>query len=226
LLKGSYKKSYSVSDNMLARGPGQLLGWMSSLSDPTRLRLLHLLEFHELGVAELCEVLQLPQSTVSRHLKVLTDQGWTRHRREGTAHMYRTCAEELESAAGTLWELARRQVEQWATLKQDRVRLMRCLRKRERDPKAFFADAARRWDEMRAELYGQGCTVAALLAMLPAGWTVADLGCGTGWALSYLSPYVGRVIGVDQSPQMLACVASSAMTCFSAEDVSSLDCSW
>ena len=61
-----------------------LLAWMEGLSDPTRLRLVRLLERNELGVAELCEVLQLPQSTVSRHLKVLLDQGWLRSRRQGT----------------------------------------------------------------------------------------------------------------------------------------------
>jgi len=49
--------------------PEALLSWMGTLSDPTRLRLLRLLERHELGVAEFCDVLQLPQSTVSRHLK-------------------------------------------------------------------------------------------------------------------------------------------------------------
>ena len=58
--------------------PDALLAWMEALADPTRLRLLRLLERHELGVAELCHVLQLPQSTVSRHLKVLADQGWVR----------------------------------------------------------------------------------------------------------------------------------------------------
>ena len=51
-----------------------LMGWMGSLADPTRLRLLRLLEQHELGVAELCDILQLPQSTVSRHLKLLADE--------------------------------------------------------------------------------------------------------------------------------------------------------
>src|SRR5205823_2290309 len=68
----------------LAMDPKPLLGWIGALADPTRLRLLRLLERHELGVVELCDVLQLPQSTVSRHLKVLTDEGWTRHRREAT----------------------------------------------------------------------------------------------------------------------------------------------
>src|ERR1019366_5198171 len=33
-----------------------LLAWMSSLADMTRLRLLRLLERHELGVVELCDV--------------------------------------------------------------------------------------------------------------------------------------------------------------------------
>ena len=66
----------------------RLLAWMSSLADATRLRLLRLLERHELGVVDLCDVLQLPQSTVSRHLKVLGDHHWVRSRREGTTHLY------------------------------------------------------------------------------------------------------------------------------------------
>ena len=36
------------------------------------------------------------QSTVSRHLKVLGDQGWVRSRRQGTNHLYRTVLDELE----------------------------------------------------------------------------------------------------------------------------------
>src|SRR6185369_9231049 len=128
-----------------ARQPDALLSWMGSLSDPTRLRLLRLLERHELGVAELCAVLQMPQSTVSRHLKVLVDEGWIRGR---------------EPAA-----------------------------------QAFFAGAAGEWDRLRAELYGTAFTQAALLALLPGQWTVADLGCGTGQLASLLSPWVASVIG-------------------------------
>src|SRR3954467_9232640 len=71
------------------RQPESLLSWMASLSDATRLRLLRLLERHELGVAEMCDILQLPQSTVSRHLKVLADEGWVRSRSQGTANLYR-----------------------------------------------------------------------------------------------------------------------------------------
>src|SRR3954463_12331485 len=51
---------------------------LSALADPTRSRLLLLLDRHELTVGELCSALQLPQSTVSRHLKTLSDEGWGR----------------------------------------------------------------------------------------------------------------------------------------------------
>src|SRR3954466_9846871 len=101
--------------------PDALLGWMECLSDPTRLRLLRLLERHELGVAELCDVLQLPQSTVSRHLKVLAGQGWVRGRRQATSQLYRTLLDELDAGARRLWLLAREQTENWPASKQDRL---------------------------------------------------------------------------------------------------------
>ena len=63
--------------------PGALLERMAAFADATRLRLLRLLEKSELGVAELVELLQLPQSTVSRHLKVLADQALVNSRAEG-----------------------------------------------------------------------------------------------------------------------------------------------
>ncbi len=61
---------------------------MTVLGDPVRCRLLLLLEHQELTVSELCGVLQLPQSTVSRHLKLLTDDGWIAVRRDGTSRRY------------------------------------------------------------------------------------------------------------------------------------------
>lgn len=183
--------------------PDALLGWMEGLADPTRLRLLRLLEQHELGVVELCDVLQLPQSTVSRHLKVLADQGFVRNHREGTTHLYRMILDELAAGARRLWLLARDQTQGWATCRQDALRLERRLRDRQASSQAFFAGAAGRWDKLRTKLYGQSFTLSALLALLPAEYVVADLGCGTGSIVSQLAPHVGRVIGVDNSPAML-----------------------
>src|SRR5688500_1418316 len=180
-----------------------LLAWMEGLSDPTRLRLLRLLERNELGVAELCEVLQLPQSTVSRHLKVLLDQGWLRSRRQATNHLYRMILDELDAPARKLWLLAREQTESWATFQQDALRLGRLLREKQTDSQTFFAGAAAEWDRLRSELYGTRFTQSALLALLPSDYVVADLGCGTGTVVAELAPYVARVIGVDDSPAML-----------------------
>jgi SAM-dependent methyltransferase len=186
-----------------AAQPDRLLGWMDSLADLTRLRLLHLLERHELGVAELCDVLQMPQSTVSRHLKVLGDQRWVRVRREGTNHLYRTILDELDPAARKLWLLAREQTDGWPALRQDELRLERRLAERRDDSRAFFAGAAAEWDRLRLELYGAGVDSAALLALLPSEYVVADLGCGTGAMAAKLARAVRQVIGVDNSPAML-----------------------
>jgi SAM-dependent methyltransferase len=179
----------------------QLSSWLACLSDPTRMRLLALLQDEELGVGELCEVLQLPQSTASRHLKVLAEQGWVHHRRRGTANLYRLDPEELDGRAAELWELTRRQTADWAEIGQDRLRLKQ-LRRRS-GAEAFFADAAGHWGALRRELYGDAYPLEAMIALLPTSWTVADLGCGTGELAARLAGTVERVIGVDQSAGML-----------------------
>jgi len=187
---------------VLAAGPSVLVGCLETLADPTRLRLLRLLERHELGVAALCDVLQLPQSTVSRHLKVLSDQGWVGGRSRGTTRLYRMKGEQ-EPAARRLWLLSRDQTDGWPTARQDQLRLTRRLSRQSPPAEAFFAGAAGQWDRLREEAYGRAFTSAALLGLLPREWVVADLGCGTGHAAAALSPHVGRIVGVDQSPAML-----------------------
>ena len=186
-----------------AARPDALIGWMDCLADATRLRLLRLLERNELGVVELCDVLQSPQSTVSRHLKVLGDQGWIGSRRQATTNLYRATLDELDPAARRLWALAREQTEAWATCHQDQLRLARRLREKQDEGQAFFATAAGQWDNLRAETYGRLFTQAALAALLPADYVVADLGCGTGPVAAVVAPHVRQVIGVDGSAAML-----------------------
>lgn len=178
-----------------------LRGWMEQLADPTRLRALRALEKQELSVLELCEVLALPQSTASRHLKVLAEAGWLAARREGTQSLY-GWSEALDPGARRLWLLARAETEGWPLLRQDAERLA-AVRARRDGAERFFAGAAGAWDKLRAEVYGAGLGGEALLALLPDDWTVADLGCGTGAVAADLAPRVARVIAVDQSAEML-----------------------
>ena len=183
--------------------PDALLAQMDALADPTRLRLLRLLEGHELGVAELCDVLQMPQSTVSRHLKVLGNQGWTRGDRRGTTNVYRMLTDELDGTAMRLWRLAREQMADWATIQQDELRLAQRLQERRSEQQAFFEDAAGQWDKLREELYGSRFGTMAHLALMPDEWTIADLGCGTAQSAVELAPHARRIIGVDNSTAML-----------------------
>ncbi len=182
--------------------PDALLAWMGSLADPTRLRILRVLEREELSVLELCEVLKLPQSTVSRHLKTLADQGWVASRREGTQAFYRS-APHAEAGAQRLWTLARAETDGWPAVEQDAVRLEARLEARRSEAQTFFAGAAAEWDRVRAEVYGRDFELGVLRALVPASWTVADLGCGTGTFTAEVARSGARVVGVDQSAAML-----------------------
>ena len=85
-----------------------ILEHLAALADGTRARLMHVLEGQELTVSDLCAVLQLPQSTVSRHLKILSDDGWVLGRADGTSRRYRIPA--LAADRRRLWELVRGEV--------------------------------------------------------------------------------------------------------------------
>ncbi|MBN2371917.1 MAG: metalloregulator ArsR/SmtB family transcription factor [Vicinamibacteria bacterium] len=187
--------------------PTTLVAWMDSLADCTRLRLLRLLERAEMGVAEMTEVLQLPQSTVSRHLKLLSERGWITSRGKGTANLYAMRVSSLPPAMRRLWPLVREQTEGWATARHDQLRLGRRLADRRRGARAFFARSASHWDHMRREMFGDAFGDIVLRGLLQRTLAVADLACGTGVVAAALAPHVNRVVGVDQSAAMLRAAA-------------------
>jgi ubiquinone/menaquinone biosynthesis C-methylase UbiE len=176
---------------------------MSALADTTRSRLLLVLERHELTVGELCQVLQLPQSTISRHLKLLGDEGWVSARAEGTSRRYRMPADRIDAGARQLWQLVRGEVSSLAASAQDAERLRSVLAQRGTRSREFFSSAAGEWDRLRAELFGRRADLLALLGLLDEAWTVGDLGCGTGQVAQSLAPFVRRVVAVDSSAAML-----------------------
>lgn len=177
--------------------------WMQSLSDPTRARLLRLLERSELTVAEMCSTLQLPQSTVSRHLKVLGDDGWVASRRDGTSNLYRMPSVELEAAQRKLWSVVKSQCVAPSTTDQDDARLDQVLEARRSKSQTFFSSAAGKWDRLRADLFGHRVDAWAMAASFPGDAIVGDLGCGTGVIAQTISPWVQQVVAVDSSAAML-----------------------
>ncbi len=170
----------------------------------TRLRLLRLLEAEELGVGELASILQLPQSTVSRHLKALLESNWIIRRSEGTASRYRLVVASLDAESRELWEMARRQLGAPPQVRQDDHRLKQTLAKRATDTIAYFGRVGGEWDTVRRDLFGSSFVEEALLALIDPKWVVADLGCGTGDIAARLAPLVTAVHVVDMSKAMLA----------------------
>ena len=177
---------------------------LSALADPTRSRLLLLLDRHELTVGELCAALQLPQSTVSRHLKTLADEGWVSARAEGTSRRYAMPGSALDPSARGLWQLVRDQVGATPSGRQDLARAERVLHERRTTSQAFFASTAGQWDRVRAELFGARTDLAPLAALVDPASAVGDLGCGTGQTSAALAPFVAKVVAVDDSDAMLA----------------------
>src|SRR5580765_8117237 len=187
---------------MSSRAPA-ILDHLTALSDPTRSRMLLLLDRHELTVSELCSIMQLPQSTASRHLKALADSGWVAARAEGTSHLYTMTRDELDAAARRLWLLVREQVGPTPAAAQDHRRLQAALAERRTKSQEFFSSSAGQWDRLRDELFGDRAHLGALAALADGEWVVGDLGCGTSQLSASLAPFVARVIAVDASAAML-----------------------
>ena len=176
---------------------------IGALSDPIRLRLLRILESEELSVGEVARVLQIPQSTASRHLKVLSEGGWLVKRQLGTASYYRVVLDDLSTDERALWLTVRGQMDDMAEVSEDARRIESVIAERATDSVSFFGRLAGGWDALRGELFGNQFTAQALLTMLPRTWTVADVGCGTGNVAELLAPCVNEIIAVDQSAPML-----------------------
>jgi ubiquinone/menaquinone biosynthesis C-methylase UbiE/DNA-binding transcriptional ArsR family regulator len=183
--------------------PTAIFGQMTALADPTRSRLLLALERNELTVNELTSILQLPQSTISRHLKMLSAERWLEARAEGTSRHYRIATDSLDAASRRLWHLVRDEVMHTTAADQDARRTHVVLAERSTKSQQFFSTSAGQWDRMRLELFGRRADI-ALLGLLDETWKVADLGCGTGAVSQALAPFVNQVIAVDESNAMLS----------------------
>ncbi len=211
------------------------LDWLQTLADGTRVRLLRLLEQKELSVSELCAVVQLPQSTVSRHLKVLVADSWIAGRREGTNHLYRVERDHWVESRDDLWQWVRGQAESPTTL-LDQQRLSRVLEERSRS-EAFFSSTAEQWDKLRVDLFGGQLDAFVLAATLPDDAVVGELGCGSAPLCQLVAPYVREAIAIDSSAAMLSAarqrlaglenvrVEASSLTELSLDD-NTLDAAW
>ncbi|MAG34434.1 MAG: ArsR family transcriptional regulator [Deltaproteobacteria bacterium] len=174
-----------------------------TLADPTRVRILRLLEQQELIVGELMDILGMAQSRVSRHLAILREAGLLSDRRDGTFVAYRFTLPE-KGIWRDAWALASESLAHDPTAERDDTLLRRTLAARKASSgRDFFDEVGPQWDALRT-VFGDDLLRARATATLVApGLRVADVGTGTGILALELAALGLHVIGVDRSEAML-----------------------
>jgi ArsR family transcriptional regulator len=174
-----------------------------TLTDPTRIRILALLEQHELPVQDLVQILGVAQSTVSRHLAILRDAGLLRERREGT-YSYHRFVPPTGGDWRDAWRLASNALGREALARRDRDALEALLRERTSNSRSWFDSIGPEWDALRQVFNDDVQRARAIGKLVPRGMTVADIGTGTGILAQDLARAGVSVIAVDHSRRMLA----------------------
>ena len=173
-----------------------MLKSLKLISDPTRLRILMLVENEALSVAELQEVLGMGQSRISTQLSQLKIEGLVSDERSGKNNIY-TCTGDPD-----LMEVARAAAAEVAEVAEDQIALRHLLRKRKDSSRAYFDELAGRFGKDYVPGRSWKALAEALIKVLNYR-VVADLGAGEGTLAQLLAQRAQKVIAVDLSPKMV-----------------------
>jgi len=187
---------------MTTNASDELQKLFKTLSDPTRMRILRLLEREELMVQELMEVLGMAQSRVSRHLAILRESGLLTDRRDGTYVFYRFVPP-AEGPWRAGWALVEQSLSRDPSAERDDALLRRVIESRSAGSRSFFDAVGPEWDALRKVFNDDTLRARAIDRLVPAGLRVTDVGTGTGILASELAHLGVDVIGIDSSNAML-----------------------
>lgn len=169
-------------------------------AEPTRVRLMALLEEQELTVAELVAITELAQSSVSTHLGKLRDAGLLRDRRVGPSTLYAVNDGNMPASAKQVWSLVRSEVKD-TVLEGDKGRCLDVVRARSRDntwPDVAAGQMERHYSPGRTwEAMAHG-----LLGLVQLG-DVLDAGSGDGTLAQLLAPRAHSVTCLDRNDRMV-----------------------
>ena len=179
----------------------QTLKHLKALSDPTRLRLLALLQNEELSVNEIQIITELGQSRISTHLSLLQEANLLISRREGKRSFYRVNSDlTIESLN---WIVpAVESTKKQSQHKEDAKSLKRVINQRHKQNQLYFNQVAGRFDQK----YGPGRSWQAfgkLLIKLVPPLDIADLGSGEGLVGELLAQEARKVFCVDISKKIV-----------------------
>lgn len=176
------------------------LNYFKALADETRIRLFSILLSHELNVNELVSIMDMGQSRISRHLKILTDSGLLRCRRDGVWAFYSVSK---KGEGKKFSEAIRFLFHDESELKEDLKNADLIMNERKKKSKQFFNRIAHEWNDLQQEIIGDFDLNGAILKHVETCNFAVDLGCGTGKLLYHLKDFARLTVGVDSSPVML-----------------------
>jgi ubiquinone/menaquinone biosynthesis C-methylase UbiE/biotin operon repressor len=178
------------------------INFLKLLADPTRLRLLLLLEQEELSVAELQAILGMGQSRISSHLAQLKRAGVVSDRRAGKNVYYGASANGQDSRRGQVVELTRILARELPETARDRTALKLVLRKRQDKAREYFDELAGKFGRSYVPGRSWQALAHALIPLIPPG-VIVDLGAGEGTLSQLLAKNARKVIAIDNSPKMV-----------------------
>lgn len=169
------------------------------LADPSRLRIILLLEREELSVAELQGILGMGQSTLSTHLSQLKQAGLVEDRRLGKSILYRLKASEFPKR---LFGVLRETATEIPEAEQDSDALSLVLRRRQDKVRGHFDELAGKFGRHYVPGRSWRGLAEVLLRLMPP-LVIADLGAGEGTVSQLLAQRAKKVIAVDNSEKMV-----------------------
>ena len=179
-----------------------MIHYFKALADETRLQIVGILSIGEFSVQEITRILNMGQSRISRHLKILSEAGIAEYRRDGARVFYR-----LNVDAGGIPGLITQETVTWLESEDDWKSLKNAVEEvlewRRSQSRSFFSEIGQDWPAILERFVEQKIFVDSLTKALKGVTKLADLGCGPGHVLRSLHPSVPEFIGVDYSIKML-----------------------
>ncbi|RME77324.1 MAG: methyltransferase domain-containing protein [Planctomycetota bacterium] len=193
----------------------QTLALFKALADETRLRLIQIFEFGPFSVGDLVNILEMGQSRISRHLKILHDaQVLTCYRQDGFTFYH------LNPAAPQLVQkVIQSFMMESEKLDLDQLSLCQHIEERKQNKAQIFNQMADRWEDIRSQYRVSQKANKRIIKLVEDHDFVIDLGCGTGSLLMSLANRKGRYLGVDISPRMIQRAQSNLKNLQSSLDI-------
>ncbi len=181
-----------------------------ALADETRLRLLRLLGRGALNVNELIGILNMGQSRISRHLKILAESELVVNRREGTWIYYQWNEGSTPLVSDTLAHLQRHE-QSLPHYTEDLQHLEVLIERRKEQTRTFFDSVTDPHKDLHHQCLDGDYYRQVALSLLPQhSPVVLDLGTGTGLLIPGLLQQADQVIAVDSSTTMLELARQNA----------------